>query len=76
LRIGFGIKRASKCEIGLPEFFALQPALNGREPIPLGPLATNQFFRLNHAGKLTQALNQPNKKAQSEIHFALCSGGL
>jgi hypothetical protein len=51
LRIGFGIKRASKGEIGMLEFFALQPALNRCEPVPFGPLTTNQFFRLNHAGK-------------------------
>ncbi|PYJ84425.1 MAG: hypothetical protein DME22_12905 [Verrucomicrobia bacterium] len=48
LRIGFGIKRASEGEIGLPEFLAFQPTFNGREPIPFSPLFSNQFFRLNH----------------------------
>src|SRR5947199_10227007 len=49
LSIGFGIKRASEREIGLPELLALQPALNRCEPIPLGPLTAHQFFGLNHA---------------------------
>ena len=53
LRIGFGIKRAPEREIGLPELLAFQPALNGREPIPLGPFAANQFFRLNHGKAIT-----------------------
>jgi len=48
LRIGFGIKRASKREISLPEFLAFQPALNGREPIPFSPFRTYQFFQINH----------------------------
>jgi hypothetical protein len=41
--------------------------LNRREPIPFGPLATNQFFRLYHAGKLPQAANCPNKKRRGKI---------
>jgi hypothetical protein len=49
LSIGFGIKRASEGEIGLPEFFAFLPALHRREPIPLGPLISDQLFGLNHA---------------------------
>src|SRR5665213_114003 len=53
LRIGFGIKRASQREVGLPEFLAFQPALDGREPIPFGPFACNQLFRLNHAKWIT-----------------------
>ena len=67
LRIGFRIKRASQCEIGLPEFFTLQPALNWRELIPFSPLATNQFFHLNNAGNLAQASDCPNKKMRGNI---------
>jgi hypothetical protein len=48
LRIGFGIKRASQREIGLPELLAFQPALHRRKPIPFGPFLSNQLFRLNH----------------------------
>jgi hypothetical protein len=48
LSIGFGIKRTSEGEIGLPELFAFLPALNGGEPIPLGPLGSHQLFGLNH----------------------------
>src|SRR5438552_11976899 len=48
LRIGFRIKRSSQRQIGLPEFLAFQPALDGCEPVPFGPLGFNQLFRLNH----------------------------
>src|SRR5580658_1712342 len=51
LRIGFGIKRASEGEIGLPELLAFQPALRRRKPKPFGPFLSNQFFRLNHGRK-------------------------
>ena len=52
LRIGFGIKCASEGEIGLPEPLAFQPALNGGEPVPLGPFGFNQLFRLNHSQRI------------------------
>src|SRR5437867_910616 len=55
LSIGFGIKRASQGEIGLPELLALQPALDRRERIPLGPFLTDQVFRLDHAKLITAA---------------------
>ncbi len=48
MRIGFGIKSTSQREIGLPELFALKPALNWRQPIPFGPLLFNQLLRLKH----------------------------
>jgi len=47
LRIGFGIKRTSQREVGLPELLALQPALCGREATPLGPFVAHQVFRLD-----------------------------
>lgn len=56
LRIGFGIKGASKSNIGLPQFFAFQPALSGRELIPLGPLLANQLFWLNYVSMLLQRI--------------------
>ncbi|MSU60922.1 MAG: hypothetical protein EXS31_00775 [Pedosphaera sp.] len=37
----------------MPELLAFQPALDGREPIPLGPLAFYQLFRLNHVKRIT-----------------------
>jgi len=48
LRIGFGIKRASERQIGLPQLLALQPALHGGEPIPLDPLVFDEVLGLNH----------------------------
>lgn len=48
LRIGFGIKGASKCKIGLPETRGLRPALGRGEPVPLGPFLTHQLLRANH----------------------------
>jgi hypothetical protein len=53
LRIGFGIKGASQREVDLPELFAFQPSLDGREPIPFGPFAADQLFRLNHSYRIT-----------------------
>jgi hypothetical protein len=67
LSIGFGIKRASEGKVGLPEFHALQPALDRREPIPFSPFVANEIFCLDHAGKLTQAAGGQNKKARSEF---------
>ena len=55
LRIGFGIKGASEREVGLPELLAFQPALHGREPIPLGPFVANQLLRLNHGKQITES---------------------
>jgi hypothetical protein len=45
----------------LPEFLAFQPALHGREPVPLGPFAANQLFRLNH-GKIITELRVKSKR--------------
>jgi len=39
----------------LPEFLAFQPALHGREPIPLGPFVANQLLRLNHGKQITES---------------------
>jgi hypothetical protein len=36
--------------------------LNGREPIPLGPLVANQLFRLNHAKGIAQFPRLPKQK--------------
>jgi hypothetical protein len=44
----------------LPEFLAFQPALHGREPVPLGPFVGNQLFRLNH-GKIITELREKSK---------------
>ena len=48
LRIGFGIKGASKCKVSLPETRSLCPALSRSQPIPLGPLLAHQFFCADH----------------------------
>lgn len=32
----------------LPEFLAFLPSFQGREPIPIGPLATDNLFRFDH----------------------------
>src|SRR5262245_1324194 len=55
LRIGFGIKRASQREIGLPELLAFQPALNRSKPIPFGPLIAHQFFWPSHGRIMTNS---------------------
>gem|GEM_PF-4115866 len=46
LRIGFGVKGASKCKVSLPETRGLCPALSRSQPIPLGPLLARAFTGL------------------------------
>jgi hypothetical protein len=70
LRIGFGIKRASKGEISLPEFLAFQPALSGREPIPLGPFRAYQFFQINHKNSIA-GLASPVNVCVREVALAI-----
>ena len=55
----------------MPEFFAFAPALHRGEPIPFGPFAAHQFFRLNHPGKLAQASGGQNKNRRGKIYNRL-----
>ena len=59
LRIGFGIKGASKCKVNLPEARGLCPALSRSQPIPLGPLLAHQFFGADH-GELLGSCGSAN----------------
>ena len=54
LRIGFGIKRSSERQIGLPQLLALEPTLRWREPIPLDPFVFDELLRPNHTDPMLQ----------------------
>ena len=44
----------------MPQLLAFVPALDRREPIPLGPFFTDQLFRLNHEHTLPESGRRDN----------------
>jgi hypothetical protein len=81
LRIGFGIKRPSHREVGDPEALALEPALRGRQAVPVRPFSADEILGIQHG--VTVAADHPfdarearqERAIGSEIFFSSSSVG-